>query len=92
MLKQNLTSTMKEEIARRIREAREWSAITQVQAAKQLGISRQTYIDMESGKTKHNIETLIELSKMYAKPVAWFYEGTYKSKKVKYIVTVEMID
>ncbi|WP_421021828.1 helix-turn-helix transcriptional regulator, partial [Klebsiella pneumoniae] len=41
----------KNQVAKRIKEAREWKGITQVKMAKLLNVARQTYLDIENGKT-----------------------------------------
>lgn len=62
----------KSRIAAKIREAREWKEITQVGMAKTLGIARQTYLDLESGKTEPRISTLVEIAQLTGRPLTWF--------------------
>lgn len=40
----------KQEMAVRIKEAREWKGLTQVYMAQQLRVARQTYLDLETEK------------------------------------------
>ncbi|PSV88341.1 helix-turn-helix transcriptional regulator [Photobacterium angustum] len=59
-------------IAQKIREAREWKGLTQVSMAKQLGVARQTYLDVESGKTEPRILMLMNIAKITGRPLHWF--------------------
>ncbi|MGF1759706.1 helix-turn-helix domain-containing protein [Photobacterium sagamiensis] len=66
----------KSRIAAKIREAREWNKITQVGMAGKLGIARQTYLDLESGKTEPRVSTLVSVAEITGRPLSWFvYEG-----------------
>lgn len=59
-------------IAHKIREAREWKGITQVSMAKQLSVARQTYLDLESGKTEPRVLMLMNIAKITGRPLHWF--------------------
>ncbi|CAH0532207.1 hypothetical protein VST7929_00018 [Vibrio stylophorae] len=65
----------KTQLASRIREAREWKGITQVHMAKQLEVARQTYLDLESGKTEPRISTLLTIANLTDRPLTWFVYG-----------------
>ena len=52
----------KAKIAARIKEAREWKGLTQVHMAQQLKVARQTYLDLETGKTEPKVRLLTEIS------------------------------
>ncbi|OAN12641.1 XRE family transcriptional regulator [Photobacterium jeanii] len=65
-------NTSKLLIASKIREAREWKEITQVGMAKKLGVARQTYLDLESGKTEPRVSTLVKIAEVTERPLAWF--------------------
>ncbi|MGF1726468.1 helix-turn-helix domain-containing protein [Photobacterium nomapromontoriensis] len=67
------------QIAQRIKEAREWKGISQVAMAKQLEIARQTYLDLESGKTEPRITTLIRIAVITDRPLGWFVFDMLKS-------------
>lgn len=58
--------------ATKIREARERKDITQVAMAKALGLARQTYLDLESGKTEPRISTLVSVADITGRPLTWF--------------------
>ena len=59
----------------RIKEAREWKGITQVKMAKLLDVARQTYLDIETGKTEPRIGTLSEIAEITERPLVWFVYG-----------------
>ncbi|PSV25217.1 MULTISPECIES: helix-turn-helix transcriptional regulator [unclassified Photobacterium] len=56
----------------RLKQAREEHGMTQVDAAKHLKIARQTYLDLENGRTQPRLDTLLELSKMFNKSIMFF--------------------
>lgn len=60
-------------IGERIKLAREAASITQVQAARRLDVARQTYLDMESGKTEPRREMIINMCLMYQTPIDFFF-------------------
>ncbi|PSW11703.1 XRE family transcriptional regulator [Photobacterium sanctipauli] len=62
----------KSQIASKIREAREWKELSQVVMAKKLDIARQTYLDLESGKTEPRITTLLKIALLTGRPLEWF--------------------
>lgn len=62
----------KPQIAQRIKEAREWKGISQVAMAKYLDMARQTYLDLESGKTEPRISTLLKLAELTDRSLGWF--------------------
>ncbi|MCQ1058802.1 helix-turn-helix transcriptional regulator [Photobacterium sp. DNB23_23_1] len=59
-------------IAQRIKDAREWRGISQVAMAKHLDVARQTYLDLESGKTEPRISTLVRIAELTDQPLGWF--------------------
>ncbi|WP_413113668.1 helix-turn-helix domain-containing protein [Thaumasiovibrio sp. DFM-14] len=63
------------DIAVRIRDAREWQNITQVAMAKSLDIARQTYLDLETGKTEPRISVLLKIAELTQRPISWFLYG-----------------
>ena len=65
----------KAHVAKRIKEAREWKGITQVKMAKTLDVARQTYLDIETGKTEPRIGMLSEIAKITERPLVWFVYG-----------------
>ncbi|KKC98431.1 MULTISPECIES: helix-turn-helix transcriptional regulator [Photobacterium] len=62
-------------IASRIKEAREWKGLTQVHMAQQLGVARQTYLDLETGKTEPKVRLLSAISEITERPLTWFVYG-----------------
>ncbi|PSW71727.1 XRE family transcriptional regulator [Photobacterium sp. GB-50] len=55
-----------------LKQVREEHGMTQVDAAKHLKIARQTYLDLEYGKTLPRLDTLIAISALFNKSVAYF--------------------
>ncbi len=66
---------MKKSIAARIKEAREWKGLTQVYMAKTLNVARQTYLDLETGKTEPKVRLLSEIATLTERPLTWFIYG-----------------
>nr|WP_086937722.1 helix-turn-helix transcriptional regulator [Thaumasiovibrio occultus] len=66
---------MKKSIAARIKEAREWKGLTQVYMAKTLDVARQTYLDLETGKTEPKVRLLSEIATLTERPLTWFIYG-----------------
>ncbi|SKA50590.1 helix-turn-helix transcriptional regulator [Enterovibrio nigricans] len=64
----------KKKIANKIRTAREMAHKTQVFMAKELNIARQTYLDIENGKTAAKTTTLMEIAEITKMPIMWFLE------------------
>ncbi len=62
-------------VAKRIKEAREWKGITQVRMAKLLNVARQTYLDIETGKTEPRISMLLQLTEITERSLVWFVYG-----------------
>ncbi len=65
----------KTQVAKRIKEAREWKGITQVKMAKLLDVARQTYLDIETGKTEPRVRMLSEIAELTDRPLVWFVYG-----------------
>ena len=55
-----------------LKKVREEHGMTQVDAAKNLKIARQTYLDLEYGKTLPRLDTLITLSTLFNKSISYF--------------------
>lgn len=60
-----------EQIAHRIRVARENAGLSQGQAAKQLGFQRPTISEIEAGRRKVTAAELTTIAKLYGVGVAW---------------------
>jgi len=59
----------------RIAYQRRVNSFTQAGMARALGIARQTYIDIETGKTEPRVMMMIELSKMFRCNLNWLITG-----------------
>lgn len=66
---------VKNQLAQRIRDARECRDFTQVEMAHYLDVARQTYLDIESGKTDPKISALLQIAELTGRPLAWFLYG-----------------
>ncbi|QQX80813.1 helix-turn-helix transcriptional regulator [Shewanella sp. KX20019] len=60
---------------RRIKEAREFAGFTQVSAALRLGMARQTYLDMETGKTEPRCSMAIQISILFKCDLLYLITG-----------------
>lgn len=60
-------------IAVRIKAARKGSDITQVAMAQNLGIARQTYLDLETGKTAAKANILYQIALLTGRPITSFF-------------------
>lgn len=63
------------EIAARLREAREYLALSQDDVATALGLPRPSVTNMEAGTRKVDALELEQLAKLYGRPVSYFLEG-----------------
>lgn len=54
---------------------RKGNQITQVEMARKLGIARQTYLDLETGKTEPRISILYKIAEIFNIPVSAFFEN-----------------
>ncbi len=59
----------------RIKQAREDANLTQVAAAKEMGMARQTYLDLETGKTEPKLYTMIKFGFITGKTLNWLAYG-----------------
>lgn len=57
-----------------ILRARKSQNITQLEMAKKLGMSRQTYVDIENGVRVPRVDLLNKISEITNKPVSYFFE------------------
>ncbi|MEO1664998.1 MAG: helix-turn-helix transcriptional regulator [Chloroflexota bacterium] len=65
----------KTRMGERIRQARREAGLTQVELAKQLGITQGMVSAVENGQTTIDAHQLIEWSKALQKPITYFYIG-----------------
>ena len=76
-------NTMGGNIADNITKARIARRLTQEQVANFLGISRATYINIESGKSKPNVDVIERLAGKLNVPVAEFFDEPRNNEKFK---------
>ena len=66
--------SLREQMGRKLREAREIACISQEAVAEQLGMVRQTLARIEKGEMPADSEQLLQLAALYQRPVTWFYD------------------
>lgn len=64
-------NTSRENIAERLRAAREQAGLTQGQVAKLLGINRPAISEIEAGRRKVSAEEVTEFARIYDVSVSW---------------------
>lgn len=69
-------------IGMRVAAARRESGITQTQLAELIGISRVALSSYESGRVRFKIQTLMTLSKILNKPLAYFVHSFEKEENI----------
>lgn len=67
-------------LANKLKQARKDKGLSQGATADLLGINRNTYGDMESGKTSPTLDRLFRLSEITGKDMSWFV-GIDKSER-----------
>lgn len=72
---------MSKTVARNIAKARADRGLTQEQVANILGVSRATYLNIETGKSKPNVEVLERLANRLNIPVAEFFDEPRNNEK-----------
>lgn len=80
----------KEQIAQRIREAREYKEITQLEMANHLSMARQTYLDIESAKTEPKISSLVLIANITGRPFTWLLYDQSTSSDVAFTYREEL--
>ena len=58
----------------RLKEARKQSGLNQSQVAKALGIWQSKIARMESGERRVDVVELVDLARVYRKPITWFIQ------------------
>jgi len=74
-----------EELARRLREAREKAGFTQEQVARALGLVRPVIVQIEAGKRKVSSLELVSLARLYGRSLHSFFEEVLESDGISYI-------
>lgn len=59
---------------------REREGHTQVFAAKALGMARQTYLDMETGRREPRYSTIVNMSRLWHEPISTFFPNETQNK------------
>jgi len=75
-----------EELARRLREAREKAGFTQEQVAKALGLVRPVIAQIESGKRKVSSLELAALARLYGRPISSFFEEVLEADGISFVL------
>src|SRR4051812_33771525 len=65
------SSSEREKIASRLKEARTLSGLSQEHAANKLGLSRPAISEIESGKRKVSAEEIIQFAALYKVDTSW---------------------
>lgn len=65
----------REYVAYKIKSAREWNNFTQSYVAREVGISRQTYLDLEAGRTEPKLLIMLSLCKVLKRNLNYFIGG-----------------
>jgi transcriptional regulator with XRE-family HTH domain len=63
----------------RLKKAREYTGISQREAAKSLKIHQSTYAQYETGRTEPNLEMVVMISKLYEVDLNWLLGVTSDS-------------
>ncbi|MEW8051118.1 MAG: helix-turn-helix transcriptional regulator [Candidatus Thiodiazotropha sp.] len=72
----------KEDIANRLRSAREMAGLSQGQAAKKLGMHRPTISEIEAGRRNVKSNEVVEFANLYGIEVSWITEGIVSEDKI----------
>lgn len=72
----------KVEIAKRIRDARELSGLSQGQAAKKLGMHRPTISEIEAGRRNVRADELQAFADLYGVEISWLANEVVSDDKV----------
>jgi transcriptional regulator with XRE-family HTH domain len=75
MTKADSADRQRQEVAQRLREAREYVGLSQDDVAGALGISRPAVTNIESGTRKVEAVELDKLARLYGRPVQFFLTG-----------------
>ena len=70
-----MSQDLRQQIASRLRSAREAVGLSQAQVAKRLGIHRPTMSEIEAGRRRVSADELAQFSEIYGIAVQWFTLG-----------------
>jgi len=84
---QNNAHSEQEQIATRLREARDYVGLRQDHVATELGLSRSAISEIESGRRKVSATELTKMARLYERPVSWFTDDVVKevSREVEFL-------
>lgn len=74
--------TEKQELANRIRSARELSGLSQGQAAKLMKLHRPTISEIEAGRRNVKTDELTAFASLYGVEVSWLISGEVEREKL----------
>lgn len=72
----------KQEIADRLRSAREMAGLSQGQAAKRLGMHRPTISEIEAGRRNVKADELTSFTQLYGVETSWITAGIVPEEKI----------
>lgn len=77
-------------MGQRLRQAREFAGLTQLQAAKIIKASRTSFVAWEADEYEPNLATLRKLSEIYDVSLGWIVDGTSQltAKRAKAIAAL----
>lgn len=74
--------TDKQDLADRIRQARELAGLSQGQAAKKLGLHRPTISEIEAGRRNVKAEEITAFADLYGIEASWIMNGEIEKEKI----------
>lgn len=78
-------------LGRRLRDARTASGLTQEQVAEQLGLPRTAIVHMEAGNRSISTLELVELARIYHRPVGDFFQDATQSQDEDVLVALPRV-
>jgi transcriptional regulator with XRE-family HTH domain len=72
-----MTDSVRTKIGQKLKAAREYLGYSQEEVAEKLGVARAAISLIESGQRKLDSVELMELSKLYERPMAYFTEDDF---------------
>ncbi|MBC7362517.1 MAG: helix-turn-helix domain-containing protein [Candidatus Aminicenantes bacterium] len=75
-----------EDLARRLRQARESAGLSQEKVASALHLSRPAIAQIEAGKRKVSSIELVTLARLYGRPLQSFFEEAFEAEGISYIM------
>jgi Zn-dependent peptidase ImmA (M78 family)/transcriptional regulator with XRE-family HTH domain len=72
--------TARDDLAERLKSAREAAGLTQQQVANWLGVRRPAIAEIESGKRSVRSDELVRLANLYGRSLGWLVEGELRAQ------------